>query len=177
MNLTDNIRNAFHVVHKTYENINQLMDYCKTVVAEQYNYVSQSNKFLRYKSDNNVSGWYIQNFILLFQNKKDVELENEWLDGPIYVMEIELYDTESEITTTPEFPCVRLSKFEYDGMPEWNKGYSLNDHWRFYDPLRRDDIMNIQKSGEYLNITVKDQEVSDRHYWGVIKITITNFIN
>ena len=83
------------VVHKTYENIHKLMEYCKTIVAEKRNYINVIDKFLRYKSDNEYSGWYIKDFIILFQKKSDIELENEWRDGPIYVMEIELYSDDS----------------------------------------------------------------------------------
>lgn len=69
MSSANNIRSAFHVVHQTYENLNKLMEYCKTIAPEQSNYICAVDKFLRYKSDTNVSGWYIQNFILLFQIK------------------------------------------------------------------------------------------------------------
>lgn len=171
MSSADNIRNAFHVVYHTYENINKLMDYCKTIASEQSNYVSVVDKFLRYKSDNDFSGWFVQNFILLFQNKNDIELENEWRDGPLYVMEIELYDADFELEEIKELPCIRLSKFEYENIQGWTSGCSPINHWRFYYPLRNGDIMDIQEDGEYSNITVKDLEASNRHYWGVNKIT------
>lgn len=35
--------------------------------------------------------------------------------------------------------------------------------------------MNIQEDGEYLHITVRDQEASNRYYWGVKKITSKRF--
>ena len=35
MNSAENIRNAFIVVHKTYENVKKLMDYCKTIADEK----------------------------------------------------------------------------------------------------------------------------------------------
>nr|WP_263324352.1 hypothetical protein [Neobacillus sp. Marseille-Q6967] len=171
MSSADNIRNAFHVVYHTYENIHKLMDYCKTVASEESNYISVVDKFLRYKSDNDFSGWMIQNFILLFQNKNDLELENEWRDGPLYVLEIELYDASLEPEERKELPCLRLSKFKYQDIPDWDSGCSPSNHWRFFYPLRNDDIMDIQKDGDYLYITPKDQDASDRYYWGVKKIT------
>ena len=171
MSSANNIRNAFHVVYQTYENIHKLMDYCKTIAAEESNYVSVVDKFLRYKSDNDFSGWFIQDFILLFQNKNDPELENEWRDGPVYVMEIELYDAEYELEEQMELPCIRLSKFEYSDIQDWAKGCSPANHWRFYYPLRNEEYMNIREEGDILYSTPKRQEDSDRYYWGVKKVT------
>ena len=37
MNSSENIRNALHVIYKTYENIEKLMDYAKIVAEEQTN--------------------------------------------------------------------------------------------------------------------------------------------
>jgi hypothetical protein len=171
MSSTNNIRNAFHVVYHTYDNIHKLMEYCKTVGSEQSNYVSVIDKFLRHKSDKDFSGWFVQNFILLFQNKSAIELENEWRDGPLYVMEIDLYDGRKGIEEQQKLPCIRLSKFEYDSIQGWNSGCSPANHWRFYFPLRNKDIMDIQEDGDYLHIQAKDQEASNRYYWGVKKIT------
>lgn len=171
MSSSENIRNAFHVVYKSYENIQKLIDYCKTIGVEKSNYINVVDKFLRYKSDNNLSGWFIHNFIMLFQDKNDDELDNGWRNGPIYVMEIELYKPESELENIEELPCIRLSKFEYDDLQKWEPGCSPSNHWRFYYPLRRNDIMNIQEDGDYLHITARDQQSSNRYYWGVKKIT------
>jgi len=66
MNSAENIRNAFNVVHYTFENILKLLDYCKTIAYKDSNYVSVVNKFLRYKSDSDFSGWFIQDFIIIF---------------------------------------------------------------------------------------------------------------
>jgi hypothetical protein len=40
MSSTNNIRNAYHVVYYTYDNIHKLMEYCTTVGLKQSNYVS-----------------------------------------------------------------------------------------------------------------------------------------
>jgi hypothetical protein len=164
MNSSKNIRNAFMVVHKTYENVNKLMEYCKTIVAEKSNYINVIDKFLRYKSDNDYSGWYIKDFIILFQRKSDIELENEWRDGPIYVMEIELYSDNSE-----QIPTVYLSKFDYYEIGSWSKGCSPANHWRFYYPLRNKEIMDIQINEEMTMATPKTKELGDKYYWGLIK--------
>lgn len=171
MSSTENIRNAFHVVYQSYENIQKLINYCKTIGPEKSNYINVVDKFLRYKSDSSPSGWFIHDFIVLFQNKNDVQLENEWRDGPIYVMEIELYNVESELERLTDLPCIRLSKFEYNNLQDWKSGCSPTNHWRFYDPLRRNDIMNIQEDEDYLRITARDQEASNQSYLGVKKIT------
>lgn len=171
MSSAENIRNAFHVVYKSYENIQKLIEYCKTITLEKGNYVNVVDKFLRYKSDNNLSGWFIQDFIVLFQHKHDAQLDNGWRDGPIFVMEIELFNSEYGPENIVELPCIRLSKFEYESLKNWDSGCSPSNHWKFYFPLRRHDIMNIQKEGDLLHITARDQEASNRFYLGVKKIT------
>ncbi|WP_379969176.1 hypothetical protein [Ectobacillus sp. sgz5001026] len=170
MNSSENIRNAFMVVHKTYENIQKLMDHCKTIVSEKSNYISVVDKFLRYKSDNDYTGWYIKDFILLFQQRSDNELENEWRDGPIYVMEMELYNDESK-----QQPTVYLSKFEYANIGSWSKGCSPANHWRFYNPLRNQEVMNIQTGKETTIATPKTKELGEKYYWGLKKVSYIDF--
>lgn len=166
MSSSENIRNAFIVVHKTYENIQKLMEYCKTTAAEKSNYISAVDKFLRYKSDNDYSGWYINDFILLFQRKSDPEQENEWRDGPIYAMEIELSSDNPE-----QIPTVYLSKFEYADIISWQKGCSPTNHWRFYYPLRNKEIMNIQTNGGTTTAIPKTKELGNQYYWGLTKVS------
>lgn len=171
MNSTNNVNNAFHVVYKTYENIHKLMDYTKTIAPEKSHYVSVVDKFLRYKSDNDFAGWFIGDFILIFQDRDHSEFENEWRDGPLYVMEIELSNGESEMSNT-HLPCIHLSKFMYgtENMQSWSKGCSPANHWRFYYPLRNKELMNIEMGKDHVLITPINQESSDRHYWGVQQI-------
>lgn len=171
MNSAENMTNAFHVVHQTYENINKLMEYCKTIGAEESHYESVVSKFLRYKSDSEVSGWYIQDFILVFQNLNDMELENTWRDGPLYAMEIELYNIDYSIEERKELPLVHLSKFEYDSLENWDNNYlSPTNHWRFFHALRNENVMNIKRNGDYSYIETIDQKASYRNYLGVKKI-------
>lgn len=171
MNLAENIRNAFTVVHQTYNNIQRLLEHCKITAEEKDNYVSATDKFLRYKSDNDYSGWYIKDFILLFQRKSDPTLENEWRDGPIYVIEIELF---SDDTDQPKIPTVYLSKFEYSAIESWSKGCSPSNHWRFYYPLRNKDVMNIVSNNGLTIATPKTKELGERYYWGLTKTTSTS---
>ena len=72
MNSVDeNIRNAFIAVHKTHENVNQLMEYCRTIANEKTNYKTVNGKFLKWQSSSNYYGWCIDDFILLFQRETD----------------------------------------------------------------------------------------------------------
>lgn len=171
MNSTENVRNAFHVVYKTYENIHKLMDYTKTIAPEKSRYVSVVDKFLRYKSDNDFAGWFIGDFILIFQHKIHTEFENEWRDGPIYIMEIELYDEELKLERS-QLPCVRLSKFVYntEAMQGWSKGCSPANHWVFFDPLHNRSTMRVTIENNCSILTPINQDYSVRNYWGVEKI-------
>jgi hypothetical protein len=50
MNSVDeNIRNAFIAVHKTHKNVNQLMEYCRTIANEKTNYKTVNGKFLKWQ--------------------------------------------------------------------------------------------------------------------------------
>lgn len=66
MSLGENIKSAFEVVLKTYENVDKLLRYCD-LIAEDYGYEVVTDKFLRYKSDSNYEGWFINSFIKLYQ--------------------------------------------------------------------------------------------------------------
>ena len=138
------------------------MDYCKTIADEKSHYIIAVEKFLRYKSDNDYSGWYINDFILLFQKRTDAELENEWRNGPIYAMEIELRSDDTQKAHT-----VYLTKFEYADI-----GYcSPANHWVFYWPLRNRDIMNIETNKELTTAIPKTKEMGERFYWGLEKVS------
>ena len=128
MNSVDeNIRNAFIAVHKTHENVNQLMEYCRTIANEKTNYKTVNGKFLKWQWNGNYYGWCIDDFILLFQRETDKILKNEWRDGPIYAMEIMLHNDEH----FEQLPTIYLSKFEYEDIASWEKGCSTSNHQHF----------------------------------------------
>ena len=169
MNSSKNIQNALHVLYKTYENVEKLMDYTKIVSQEKTDYILSSNKFLRRKSDNDTTAWLLNDFILLFQNKKDNDCEskNGWKDAPVYVMEIYLGDKEYD---EDDLPAMYLSKFEYNDINKWNKISSPSDHWGYYWPLRNSEYMNF----DYINdksIAIPKNEKASMTYWNLKKVT------
>jgi len=107
MSLGKNIYDAFEIVEKTYENVYELMRYCQEEATQKGDFIASSPKFLRYKSDNKIDGWSIKSFILVFQNSNDLLLENKWRDGPLFVMEINLFSNKYDV------PMVNITKFEY----------------------------------------------------------------
>lgn len=138
-----------------------MMNYCKTIVDEGNEYVVSVPKFLRWKSDNEFEGWLINDFILLFQSKADEKLENEWRNGPIYVLEIDL-----DYKDTPK---VYISKFEYKNIESWSSGCSPTNHGRFYWPIRSIDEFDLKKTDDYEIWTPKKgkESVADNSYWGI----------
>ena len=163
MNSSDNIKNAFNVVSKTYENIYKMMEYCKKI-ADDNNYTLCSNKFLRYKSDSEYRGWTINNFILLFQNKDDKENEDGWRSGPIYALEIDF----SEDTK----PTVYLSKYQHTNMATWKGIISPADHWRYYWPTRKEEYFNMEKQDEYEIYLPQpgSESIREKHYWKLYRV-------
>lgn len=168
MNLGENIHNAVIVIRKTYDSIDKLMDYCRTMCEKETNYTTAVPKFLRYKSDNDCEGWMIYDFILLFQNKGDKKLKNGWRNGPIFVMEINLLDE--------NVPTVFLSKFEYENISDWNLGCSPTNYWAFYWPLRKEDSMDYKELPEYIKVTPKPtlEEKIAKDYWGLKRLVYMN---
>lgn len=169
MNSAENIRNALHIVYKTYENVEKLMQYTKVVSREKTDYCASVEKFLRRKSDNDTTAWLLNDFILIFQNSKDHDCksENGWKDAPVYVMEIYLGDEEY---AEDDFPAIYLSKFEYADMNSWSEGCSPANHWVFYYPLRYSDYMNFSITDD-LTIAIPKNEKASKTYWGLKKVT------
>lgn len=167
MNSSENIKNALNVIFKTYENVEKLMEYSKTIASERTSYISSVPRFLRRKSDNDTEAWLINDFILLFQNRNNEECEsgNGWINGPLYVSEICLGEKGKD-----NIPLLYISKFEYNNINEWSEGCSPANHWVFYYPLRNGDYMNYETRGDYKIATPKNDK-SSKTYWGLKKVT------
>lgn len=170
MNSGKNIKNALHVLYKTYENLEKLMDYTKIVSQEKTDYILSSNKFLRpSKSDIYTTAWLLNDFILLFQNKKDKDCEskNGWKDAPVYVMEIYLGN---EKYVEEDIPAIYLSKFEYNDINDLSEGCSPTNHWGFYWPLRNSEYMNFDYMDDK-SIAIPKNEKASKTYWDLKKVT------
>lgn len=124
-----------------------------------------TNKFLRYKSDSNYQGWLINDFVKLYQYKEDNKMENEWKDGPIFVMEINFEDS----------PIVYLSKFEYEDMTKWSEGVSPASYWRFTNAIDCQgngfNVSDVKEMGGYF-ISKPEPSVKEK-YWSVERVIYT----
>lgn len=166
MSSSENIRNAFTVIRKTYENVDKLMKYCDSI-ANDCGYEAVTDKFLRYKSDSYYGGWFIGSFIKLYQLKNDKVLENDWKNGPIFAMELSFEDT----------PIVYLSKFEYDNISGWTKGaISPTAYWVFSEPIDcqgsnfREKDLDSKKG---YRVSEPETENIKSKYWGVKRVVYT----
>lgn len=167
MNSSENIANAVQVLYKTYENVQKLMDHCRDISSKN-GYTAMIPKFLRWKSDNDYDGWLLNDFILLFQKKSDIFCDNQWYDGPVYVMEIKLGDIDDASFKS----TIYLSKFTYNDIKSWSPGCSVANHWVFYKPLRSSEgPFETKNNGKYAISKPRDQKTSD-YYWG-LKYVIT----
>lgn len=133
MNLGENIFNAFEVVNKTHENVEKLIEFCRIMTTERKEFDLMSPKFLRYKSDSDYWGWNTTQMFLLFQDTQDELLENGWRDGPIYVLEILLYDPDGCFETNE--PRLEMAKFEYEDIKSFSPGVSPASYYCFTHPL------------------------------------------
>ena len=88
MMVGENIHNAFVVVFKTLQEIEKLIGKCRTELDTK-KYYMPAERFMRYSSDQTWEGWIYWSFILLFQRLDDGSvMENGWIDGPVYAVEI-----------------------------------------------------------------------------------------
>jgi hypothetical protein len=153
-----NIVNAFKVVYETYANVQKLMSYLKSQAEERKEYVCCSDRFLRWRSDGDSSGWLYGSITNVFQNAQDDELENTWRDGPLYVYELNFGDYDEAM--------VNIVRFDYEGIENWN-GSSLSpgDHWIFWWPLYdpKGNIMDHEQNGNEYRGSVKSDEMSKRY--------------
>ena len=164
MNLGENIHNAFEVVNKTHENVNNLIEFCKLMVNEKKEFDLMSPKFLRYKSDSDYWGWNTRQLFLLFQDMQDEVLENGWRDGPIYVLEILLYDP-YECFETNE-PRLELAKFEYEDIKNLPTGVSPSNYYCFTHPLYDLDYEELEDG----TLVADMPEEFTQRYWGVKRV-------
>lgn len=126
MDLDKNIENAFIVVRKTYENVQKMINFLdeKAILND---YIPVIDRFLRYSSDIDPRGWLYNDIVKVYQYEKDEPLENDWLKGSIYVINISFW----------EEPRMIVSKYNYD-IEEWGKGkISPGDSWSFTHPLNK----------------------------------------
>lgn len=169
MNLGENIFNAFEVVNKTHENVEKLIEFCKIMTTERKEFTLMSPKFLRYKSDSDYWGWNIRQMFLLFQDMQDEPLENGWRDGPIYVLEIMLYDP-YECFETNE-PRLEIAKFEYEDIKNFPPGVSPASYYYFADPLYDVDYEEME---EDILVAEMPEEITQK-YRGVKRVVCTDY--
>lgn len=123
MNLDENIKNAFEVVRKTYENLYKLMTYLDNESSRK-GYKSSIVRFLRYSSDPNHQGWIYNNLVKLYQFSLDEGLPSGWKEGPIYAVEFSFVD----------YPKMIVSKFDFD-IKTWRSGINIGDVDYFSNPV------------------------------------------
>lgn len=129
----ENIHNAFLVVFKTFQNIEKLLNKCRGEL-DQKRYYMPTERFMRYRSDLCWEGWIYWSFILLFQRRADGPvLENGWIDGAVYAVEI---NVDSE---TCQVPQVYIAKMDFEGMSRWSEGCSPSNHGLFYQAIHEEE--------------------------------------
>jgi len=166
-NKTDkNIANAFKVVYATYENIEKLMLYLFNSAKEKGDYTPRIEKFLRWSGDSNYHAWAYHSIILVFQKTSDPELENGWRDGPLYIIDFNLYDFDEAL--------VQTARFDYYDMSALPENLSPGDHWRFDGITTHhyyDLIEYTEEDDGYYYGDIKDLNKADKSYWGLRRVT------
>lgn len=171
MNSGKNINNAFKVVFKTLQSVQELMECC-TVNYDDKKYYLPFERFLRYSSDQSWDGWIYWSFILVFQRKADGDImkENDWIDAPLYAVEINL-----DSDTNEEEPQIFIAKMEYNDLKTWSKGISPGSHDKLYNPIHEVKYFDgTDKENKYRIITPKVEAIEkvNKNFWGFKKAVI-----
>ncbi len=151
----ENILNAVRVITKTHENVDKLLNCCKNLSKQDdSNYELLTEKFLRWKSDNNFYGWMLTSFILLFKRK----VENE---QTIYGIEINLDEVELNVV-----------KYIYNDAVDFERYISPASHWIYYYPIHNDtdEFMQIENEN-YIESKPKDAE----NKYGLSRVVFKTF--
>lgn len=150
----ENIHNAFAVVFKTLECIQNLMVKCRTEL-EQDKYYMPADRFMRYSSDSSWVGWIYWSFILLYQRKEDGEImDNGWINAPVYAVEINV-DAE-----TCDEPVIYVAKMDFGDISEWLKGCSPSayNHGLFYNAIHANNLYSEEEEDDGTTI-IRPKEV------------------
>lgn len=171
MSLGENIFNAFEVVNKTHENVYKLIEFCRVMTTEREEFDLMSPKFLRYKSDSDYWGWNTRRMVLLFQDTQDEMLENGWRDGPVYVLEIVLYDPDACEFFGADEPMLEMAKFEYEDIESLPTSVSPAYCYYFTHPLYDPEYSEL---GDEIFVAEMPEEITQR-YWGVKRVVCKIF--
>lgn len=153
MNTNENIRNAFNVVRKTYENTDKLMRSLDEL-SGKYNYESKLDRFTRYSSDLDTYGWLFNSFGKIYQFKEDKILNSYWRDGYIYYVEINFKEEPKLI--------VAIANYELTG---WENGISPSHYWEISNAVNhRDEFITDKLKEDYYKSKPISESVSKK-YW------------
>ena len=166
MTVGENIHNAFVVVFKTLQAIEKLIRKCRAELDTKTYYMPEE-RFLRHSSDQNWEGWIYWSFILLFQRREDGPvMENGWIDGPVYAVEI---NVDSD---TCDVPKVYIAKMEFDGMKDWIAGCSPSRHSLFYNAIHEDKLTSFWGLGSVEKQEHDLTDITQENYKEIIFGTI-----
>lgn len=145
----ENIGNAFKVIHLTYESVKKMMALCDSL-AENHGMVSNNRRFLRYKSDDHVIGWYTQGFVKTYiRDPKSAEPNRI-----IYAVNINFYND----------PTIYVSVNVYDNDIPSN--ISPDKYWMFDNPVgeeRSDEFEDIKNSSGDVYHVITKKEYIDKY--------------
>lgn len=125
----ESIIQATKILRETYKNLKVLFEELDRV-GEEEGYVTINPRFMRYKSDNDTTGWLTTNFIKLYV-KSDVVPEH--IED---IRELAWYGVMVDLTNEfdAEIPMVSIIKYQFN-QSYWNRLPSVSDHWTFWSPF------------------------------------------
>jgi hypothetical protein len=163
----ENVNNAFSVIKKTYESVKKMLS-CIDNLADDFQFMTISPKFLRYKSDLDPAGYYITSFIKLYQSKllpNHSSLETI-KNGPVFVVEVVF----AECNT----PKVFISKFKFDNINSWDYVPGVSNYDLFYYPVRNKNECKEIVINESFKRKVFSDEKFIENYWGLREVIYTD---
>jgi hypothetical protein len=164
---SDNIKNAFAVVIRTYENLERFFAELDTV-ADKTGLARITPDFLRWHSDQHVHGWLTTSFIKLFQRSNDpAHGRVEGLrNGPVFGVEARFF-----LDTAPLF---YLARYEYDAqLSAWSHLPQPGNHHKFQLPLYMDRLFRFT-SKDAVRVSTPLGAKVEKRFWGLKRVVFAN---
>jgi|ERR1051326_742773 hypothetical protein len=163
----DNIKNAFAVVIRTYENLERFFAELDAV-AGQAGLTTITPDFMRWHSDQFVHGWLTTSFIKLFQKSADpAHARVKGLrKGSVFGVEARF--------PLDSLPLFYLAKYEYDSeLSEWTHLPGRSSYRKFHLPLWKERKFRFSSKQDIRISTPLGAEIENR-FWGLKRVVFTN---
>ncbi len=154
-----NISNAYKVMCSTYESVDKLLVEIDAIAIRRGFTPLTKSSFLRWRSDKEVTGWLIGDFIKLYKKLANFD-EGDLLHGPVYSIGVSLWEKDAP-------PQIIVAKFLYDLKETPKKRSDVKSHQRFNWPVSNEQNFKIETFKENWFCSTPKSDKVRKSFWGL----------